>query len=94
MERWPPTPFGYHSSGRRRTSCETAPTSWSGYEKPSPAPVGTADVVTVLAGQVASLLAANAGPDGDPEALFDTMIRAQIDMVRRMNAIETERADG
>ncbi|MFE9068473.1 hypothetical protein [Streptomyces violaceusniger] len=51
-------------------------------------------MVTVLAGQVASLLAANAGPDGDPEALFDTMIRAQIDMVRRMNAIETERADG
>ncbi|MCP3771312.1 MULTISPECIES: hypothetical protein [unclassified Streptomyces] len=57
-------------------------------------PVGTADVVTVLASQVASLLAANAGPDGDPEALFDTMIRAQIDMVRKMNAIEKERADG
>ncbi|MFJ9813529.1 hypothetical protein ACIRTB_35465 [Streptomyces sp. NPDC101158] len=31
-------------------------------------PVGTADVVTVLAGPVASLPAANAGPDGDPEA--------------------------
>ncbi|MEU6620850.1 hypothetical protein ABZ926_08700 [Streptomyces litmocidini] len=31
-------------------------------------PVGTADMVTVLASQVASLLAANAGPDGDPEA--------------------------
>ncbi|WP_030694368.1 hypothetical protein [Streptomyces globisporus] len=31
-------------------------------------PVGTADVVTVLASQVASLLAANARPDGDPEA--------------------------
>lgn len=57
-------------------------------------PVGTADVVTVLASQVASLLAASAGPDGDPEALFDTMIRAQIDMVRRMTAIEKERADG
>jgi hypothetical protein len=25
--------------------------------------------------------------DGEPEALFDTMIRAQIDMVRRMNAM-------
>ncbi|OKK15643.1 hypothetical protein AMK16_27495 [Streptomyces sp. CB00455] len=57
-------------------------------------PVGTADVVTVLASQVVSLLAANAGPDGDPEALFDTTIRTQIDMVRRMNAIEKERADG
>lgn len=56
-------------------------------------PVGTADVVTVLASQVASMLAASAGPDGDPEALFDTMIRAQISMVRRMNAIEKERAD-
>lgn len=57
-------------------------------------PVGTADVVTVLASQVASLLAANAGPDGDPEALFDTMIRAQVDMIRRRNAIEKERTDG
>ncbi|MFE7116807.1 hypothetical protein ACFU99_15465 [Streptomyces sp. NPDC057654] len=57
-------------------------------------PVGTADLVTVLASFVAALLSANAGPDGDPEALFDTMIRAQIDMVRRMNAIEKERADG
>lgn len=57
-------------------------------------PVGTADVVTVLAGQVASLMAANAGPDGDPEALFDTMIRVQIALVRRINGIERERADG
>ncbi|MFJ1930374.1 MULTISPECIES: hypothetical protein [unclassified Streptomyces] len=57
-------------------------------------PVGTADVVTVLASQVASLLAANAGSNGDPEALFDTLIRAQIDLARRMNAIEKERADG
>lgn len=57
-------------------------------------PVRAPDVVTVLASQVASLLAANAEPDGDPEALFDTLIRAQIDMARRMNAIEKERADG
>ncbi|WP_329042940.1 hypothetical protein OHT61_31695 [Streptomyces sp. NBC_00178] len=56
--------------------------------------VGTPDVVTVLAGQVASLPAASAGPDGDPEALFDTMIRAQIALVRRINALEKERADG
>ncbi|MEU9594364.1 hypothetical protein AB0D84_32240 [Streptomyces sp. NPDC048193] len=57
-------------------------------------PVGTADVVTVLAHQVASLLAVSAGPDGDPEAFFDTMIRAQIDTARRMQRIQRERAEG
>lgn len=57
-------------------------------------PVGTADVVTVLAHQVASLLAATAGPDGAPEALFDTMIRAQVDMAREMQKIQRERAEG
>ncbi|MFG2525758.1 hypothetical protein [Streptomyces sp. NPDC048527] len=57
-------------------------------------PVGTADVVTVLASLVAALLSANAGPDGDPDALFEAVIRAQIDMVRRMNARGRERADG
>lgn len=58
------------------------------------APAGTADMVTVPASPVASLLATSAGPDGDPETLFDTMIRTQIDMTRRTNAIEKERADG
>ncbi|MGW8701859.1 hypothetical protein ACWGOK_33900 [Streptomyces eurythermus] len=57
-------------------------------------PVGTADVVTVLASQVASLLAASAGPDGDSGGLFDTMIRAQVDMARKMQKIQRERADG
>ncbi|MEV5567700.1 hypothetical protein AB0L54_33320 [Streptomyces sp. NPDC052196] len=57
-------------------------------------PVGTADVVTVLAHQVASLLAASAGPDGDPEALFDTMIHAQIDTARKMQKIQKERTEG
>ncbi|MFJ4972685.1 hypothetical protein [Streptomyces sp. NPDC088755] len=57
-------------------------------------PEGTADVVTVLAHQVASLLAASAGPDGDPEALFDTVIRAQVDMARKMQKIQRERAEG
>ncbi|WP_409240590.1 hypothetical protein [Streptomyces sp. PA5.6] len=57
-------------------------------------PVGTADVVTVLAAQVASLLAASARPDGAPEALFDTMIRAQIATARKMQKIEEERPEG
>ncbi|RPF25589.1 hypothetical protein EDD96_7113 [Streptomyces sp. Ag109_G2-6] len=57
-------------------------------------PVGTADMVTVLAYQVASLLAASAGPNGDPEALFDTVIRAQVDMARKMQKIQRERAEG
>ncbi len=57
-------------------------------------PVGTADVVTVLASQVASMLAATAGPDGDPEALFDTVIRAQVDTARTMQKIQKERTEG
>ncbi|WP_331720049.1 hypothetical protein [Streptomyces sp. NBC_00147] len=57
-------------------------------------PVGTADLVTVLASQVAALLSANAGPDGDPDALFETVIRAQLDMVRTMQKFEKERTDG
>ncbi|MEU5163836.1 hypothetical protein AB0G74_30070 [Streptomyces sp. NPDC020875] len=57
-------------------------------------PVETADMVTVLAGQVVSLLAANAGPDGDLEALFDTMIRSQIDSARTIQNIHRERAGG
>ncbi|MFJ4866008.1 hypothetical protein [Streptomyces sp. NPDC088748] len=57
-------------------------------------PVGTADVVTVLASQIASLLAATAGPDGDPEALLDTMIRAQVDTARKMQKIQKERTEG
>ncbi|MFI6530746.1 hypothetical protein [Streptomyces uncialis] len=57
-------------------------------------PVGTADVGTVLAGQIASMLAASAGPDGDPEALFDTVIRAQVDTAREMQKIQRERAEG
>ncbi|MEV2255737.1 hypothetical protein AB0I94_35170 [Streptomyces sp. NPDC050147] len=57
-------------------------------------PVGTADVVTVLAHQVASLLAASAGPDGDPEALFDTVTGTQVDMARKMQKIQRERAEG
>ncbi|MEU8779905.1 hypothetical protein [Streptomyces sp. NPDC048606] len=40
------------------------------------------------------LLAASAGPDGDPEVLFDTMIRAQVDMARQMQKVQRERAEG
>ncbi|UPZ33871.1 hypothetical protein MUK60_42405 [Streptomyces sp. LRE541] len=57
-------------------------------------PVGTADLVTVLASLVAGLLSANAGPDGDPDALFEEMIRAQLDMARRMQRFDRDRADG
>ncbi|MFF1690758.1 hypothetical protein [Streptomyces sp. NPDC058254] len=57
-------------------------------------PVGTADLVTVLASQVAALLSANAGPDGDPDTLFETVIRAQLDMARTMQKFEKERTDG
>lgn len=57
-------------------------------------PVGTADMVTVLAHQVSSLLALSAGPGGDPEALFNTVIRAQIDVARKMQRGQRERAEG
>ncbi|GGZ42620.1 zinc finger domain-containing protein [Streptomyces poonensis] len=56
-------------------------------------PVGTADLVTVLASLVTALLSANAGPDGDPDALFEAVIRAQVDMARRMRTTERKRAD-
>ncbi|MBX9399479.1 hypothetical protein K4749_39590 [Streptomyces sp. TRM72054] len=56
-------------------------------------PVGTADLVTVLASLVTTLLSANAGPDGDPDALFEAVIRAQVDMARRMRTTERNRAD-
>ncbi|MEU5836330.1 hypothetical protein ABZ820_22050 [Streptomyces diacarni] len=57
-------------------------------------PVGTADLVTVLASFVSALLTANVGPDGDPEALFEAVIRAQVDMARRMRTIERDLSDG
>lgn len=57
-------------------------------------PVGTADLVTVLASQAAALLSASAGPDGDPDALFEAVIRAQLDAARTTMRIEGERADG
>ncbi|MFE0106432.1 hypothetical protein [Streptomyces sp. NPDC059009] len=57
-------------------------------------PVGAADLVTVLASLVAALLSASAGPDGDPDALFEAVIRAQLDMARRMRRTEPGRAEG
>ncbi|PJM98646.1 hypothetical protein CG740_35015 [Streptomyces sp. CB01201] len=57
-------------------------------------PVGTADMVTVLASLVTALLSASAGPDGDPEALFDMVIRAQVDTARTIQKIQRERAEG
>lgn len=55
---------------------------------------GTADVVAVLAARVASLLAASAAPDGAPEALFGTMIRAQIATAHKMQKIQKECPEG
>jgi hypothetical protein len=57
-------------------------------------PVGSADLVTVLASLIATLLSEIAGPNGDPEALFDSMIHAQLDRARTLRAIDKHRSDG
>ncbi|MGW4276719.1 hypothetical protein ACWEGQ_31240 [Streptomyces seoulensis] len=57
-------------------------------------PVGTADLVTVLAGLVTALLSRAAGFDGEPEALFDSLIRVQVNEVRRLCDIDKDRSDG
>ncbi|MGW0886507.1 zinc finger domain-containing protein [Streptomyces sp. NPDC002671] len=44
-------------------------------------PEGSAEVVTVLASQVATLLSL-AAPDGDPDALYSDWIRSQIESAR------------
>ncbi|MFF1649952.1 hypothetical protein [Streptomyces sp. NPDC058240] len=46
-------------------------------------PMGSADLVTVLAMQVAVLASTIAGPHGDPEATFTGLFRDQVDRVRR-----------
>ncbi|MEV3898493.1 zinc finger domain-containing protein [Streptomyces anulatus] len=47
-------------------------------------PIGSADLVTVLAAQVANLASIIAGPFGDPEAMYTTMIRDQVAQARRL----------
>ncbi|MEV3858119.1 hypothetical protein AB0J38_27785 [Streptomyces sp. NPDC050095] len=44
--------------------------------------MGTADLVTVLAGLVAVLLSVSAEPDSDPDARFEARVRAQLGMGR------------
>ncbi|GAA5074579.1 hypothetical protein [Streptomyces similanensis] len=56
-------------------------------------PVGTADLVTVLAGLVTALLSTAAGFDGEPEALFDSLIRVQVNEVRRLCDIDKDRSE-
>ncbi|WP_345620701.1 hypothetical protein [Streptomyces ziwulingensis] len=55
-------------------------------------PVGAAGSVTVLGGLLTALLSANAGPDGVPDTLFEAVVRAQVDMARRMRTAERNRA--
>ncbi|MER7045359.1 zinc finger domain-containing protein [Streptomyces jumonjinensis] len=57
-------------------------------------PARSADLVTVLASLIATLLSTTAGPDGDPEALFDSLISAQVNEARRLRAIEKNRSHG
>ncbi|MGW6488194.1 hypothetical protein [Streptomyces sp. NPDC055056] len=51
-------------------------------------PVGTADMVTVLASLVTSLLNSAATPDGSPQALFDSLIHNQVETTRRLQAMD------
>ncbi len=46
-------------------------------------PEGSADLVTVLATQVAALVGTIAGPHGDPEAMFTDLIRDRVDLARQ-----------
>lgn len=57
-------------------------------------PVGSADLVTVLASLVSTLLSTAAGPDGDPEALFDSLVRTQMERARALRTLDEHRAVG
>lgn len=46
-------------------------------------PIGSADLVTVLASQVAALANIVAGPFSDPETVFTALIREQVDLARQ-----------
>ncbi|WP_053698492.1 hypothetical protein [Streptomyces sp. NRRL F-5755] len=54
-------------------------------------PVGSADLVTVLVSLIAGALAKAAGPGGDPEALFDALIRTQVEAARLLRDIDKHR---
>lgn len=46
-------------------------------------PEGSADLVTVLATQVAALVGTIVSPHGDPEAMFTDLIRDRVDLARQ-----------
>ncbi|MDQ0935105.1 hypothetical protein [Streptomyces turgidiscabies] len=46
-------------------------------------PIGSADLVTVLASQVATLANIIAGTGNDPETVFTALIRDQVDLARQ-----------
>ncbi|GAA3163759.1 hypothetical protein [Streptomyces ramulosus] len=54
-------------------------------------PVGSADLVTILVGLIVQLLATTAGPDGDPEAQFDALMRSLLAETRRQSALDMHR---
>ncbi|MFE7043132.1 hypothetical protein ACFU9X_27950 [Streptomyces atratus] len=51
-------------------------------------PIGSADLVTVLAAQVATLATIIAGPLGDPEVMYAAVIRDQIAQARQRQKAE------
>ncbi|MGE6838475.1 hypothetical protein ACQKH3_23005 [Streptomyces niveus] len=55
-------------------------------------PVGSADLVTVLAAQVAALASILAGPFGDPEATYTTFVREQTSNARQQQRREAGRS--
>ncbi|MFJ2110046.1 hypothetical protein ACIOHH_36405 [Streptomyces microflavus] len=57
-------------------------------------PVGSADLVTVLASLTVMLLSMTAGQEDNPDALFDALIRAQVDGARALRAVYEHRPEG
>ncbi|MEU2855224.1 zinc finger domain-containing protein [Streptomyces syringium] len=55
-------------------------------------PEKSADLVTVLASFIAAILSTTAGPDGDPEALFDSLITAHVNEAKRLRTIDRNRS--
>ncbi|WP_245608090.1 zinc finger domain-containing protein [Streptomyces hokutonensis] len=56
-------------------------------------PIGSADLVTVLASQVAKLATIIAGPFNDPETVFTTLIRDQVGLARQQQKARKSAAE-
>ncbi|MFJ1845004.1 MULTISPECIES: hypothetical protein [unclassified Streptomyces] len=56
-------------------------------------PIGSADLVTVLAAQVATLASIIAGPNGDPEPMYTALIRDQVDHARQQRDAQQSVSD-